>query len=128
MLQKLPVPPRKVPLRADAGALLAHDALAAPEPVFFQLEIHRAIVLTGLAAPDAVRLVSLQRRERQLRQKSEYGPHGAQELTEEPLFQRHSRNDRCQQDPADHISVQRKVQGCEEGEDRPGIPVILIKP
>ena len=117
MLQKLPVPPRKVPLRADTGALLARDALAAPESVFFQLQVHRAIVLTGLTALDTVRLVSLQRRKRQLRQKSEDRTHGTQELAEEPLFQRHSRNDRRQQAPADHISVQCKVQGREEGED-----------
>ena len=76
IVYKLSVPARKIRLGTHLRTLFTCNTLTISEAVFLQLDVHRALVLTGLASLDAVVRIPLQRRKGQLRKERKDSPIG----------------------------------------------------
>ena len=77
-------------LGTGAHAGFTGDAFPAAQAGFLQLQTHRALLFTGIAARDAAVALPVQPRKWQHRQQGKHRSHGAEELTEEPGLHRHT--------------------------------------
>ena len=101
--------------RADARASFTGDAFPAAQAGFLQLQAHRALLFTGIAARNAAIALPVQPRKGQHRQQGKHRPHGAEELTKEPGLQRHAQQDERKQRNAHTEALRRQTQSRQAG-------------
>ena len=118
-LAQSPVPPMDVLFRADARASFTGDAFPAAQAGFLQLQAHRALLFTGIAARDAAVALPVQPRKWQHRQQGEHRSHGAEELTEEPGLHRHTQQNEHKQPDAHTKALRRQMQSRQAGKHLP---------
>ena len=92
-------------LGAGANAGFTGDAFPAAQAGFLQLQTHRALLFTGIAARDAAVALPVQPRKWQHRQQGKHRSHGAEELTEEPGLHRHTQQNEHKQPDASRTAA-----------------------
>lgn len=112
ILRQRKIPTADIAPGTGIGADLACNTLAVPKACFLQLQVHRASLLAGTAAADALFAVTLQLRKGQDRQQRKCSSHRAQELAEEARLNRHSGHNQDHKDNPDAISGSRQLQRC----------------
>ena len=119
ILRQRKIPTADIAPGTGIGADLACNTLAVPKACFLQLQVHRASLLAGTAAADALFAVTFQLRKGQDRQQRKYSSHRAQELAEEARLNRHSGHNQDHKDNPDAISGSRQLQRCKTREHIP---------
>ena len=106
-------------LGAGANAGFTGDAFPAAQAGFLQLQAHRALLFTGIAARDAAVALPVQPRKWQHRQQGKHRSHGAEELTEEPGLHRHTQQNEHKQPDAYTKALRRQMQSRQAGKHLP---------
>ncbi len=106
-------------LGAGANAGFTGDAFPAAQAGFLQLQAHRALLFTGIAARDAAVALPVQPRKWQHRQQGKHRSHGAEELTEEPGMHRHTQQNEHKQPDAHTKALRRQMQSRQAGKHLP---------
>ena len=113
------IPPVDVLLGAGANAGFTGDAFPAAQAGFLQLQAHRALLFTGIAARDAAVALPVQPRKWQHWQQGKHRSHGAEELTEEPGLHRHTQQNEHKQPDAHTKALRRQMQSRQAGKHLP---------
>ena len=106
-------------LGAGANAGFTGDAFPAAQAGFLQLQAHRALLFTGIAARDAAVALPVQPRKWQHWQQGKHRSHGAEELTEEPGLHRHTQQNEHKQPDAHTKALRRQMQSRQAGKHLP---------
>ena len=113
------IPPVDVLLGAGAHTGFTRNAFPAAQAGFLQLQAHRALLFTGIAARDAAVALPVQPRKWQHRQQGKHRSHGAEELTEEPGLHRHTQQNEHKQPDAHTKALRRQMQSRQAGKHLP---------
>ena len=113
-------------LGAGANAGFTGDAFPAAQAGFLQLQTHRALLFTGIAARDAAVALPVQPRKWRHRQQGKHRSHGAEELTEEPGLHRHTQQNEHKQPDAHTKALRRQMQSRQAGKHLPRLAPVSI--